>query len=199
MTKKLWGGRFSKETDALMDDFHSSIRFDSRLYHQDIMGSIAHARMLGKQGVLTAQEAESIVMGLYAVLQKIEDGAVEFSVSAEDIHMNVEQLLTREIGEDGKRLHTGRSRNDQVALDFTMYVKQAAGDVVALLKALEEVLLFQAQHHVRNIMPGYTHMQRAQPITLGHHLMAYAQMFYRDMVRFSSAQAAADEIGRAHV
>ena len=189
---KLWGGRFEKSTDGMVDDFHSSITFDKRLYKQDIEGSIAHATMLGEQGILTPADADAIVAGLKDLLQDIEAGKVDFQLDAEDIHMNVETLLTARIGQAGKRLHTGRSRNDQVALDCRMYVKDVADEAVAHLAELLHALLDAAEAHKTDIMPGYTHMQKAQPITLGHHLCAYAEMFRRDIGRFQAAKAAAD-------
>ena len=189
---KLWGGRFEKSTDGMVDDFHSSITFDKRLYKQDIEGSIAHATMLGEQGILTPADADAIVAGLKDLLQDIEAGKVDFQLDAEDIHMNVETLLTARIGQAGKRLHTGRSRNDQVALDCRMYVKDVSDEAVAHLAELLHALLDAAEAHKTDIMPGYTHMQKAQPITLGHHLCAYAEMFRRDIGRFQAAKAAAD-------
>ena len=177
---KLWGGRFKKETSGLMEDFHSSIGFDCRMYREDITGSIAHAQMLGKQGIIPQEDAEKIVRGLKEILIDIEAGKIEFSAQAEDIHMNIENLLTQRIGEAGKRLHTGRSRNDQVALDIRMYQRRR---LIELLKALEEVILKIARAHLETIMPGYTHLQKAQPITLAHHVMAYFQMFARDIER----------------
>ena len=189
---KLWGGRFEKSTDGMVDDFHSSITFDKRLYKQDIEGSIAHATMLGEQGILTPADADAIVAGLKDLLQDIEAGKGDFQLDAEDIHMNVETLLTARIGQAGKRLHTGRSRNDQVALDCRMYVKDVADEAVAHLAELLHALLDAAELHKADIMPGYTHMQKAQPITLGHHLCAYAEMFRRDIGRFQAAKAAAD-------
>lgn len=177
---KLWGGRFSKKTDRLVEDFHSSISFDRRLYRQDIIGSMAHARMLGKQGIITDQEALRLVEGLESVLQDIEKGNIDFEVDAEDIHMNVEKILTEKVGDVGKKLHTARSRNDQVALDIRLYLKEEIKGVVGLLVDLQEVLLDLAEKHLGTVMPGYTHLQKAQPITLAHHLMAYFQMFSRD-------------------
>ncbi len=182
---KLWGGRFQKTTDRLVEDFHSSISFDRRLYKQDIQGSIAHAAMLGKVGIITPEEAEQIVRGLQEILAEIESGNVEFDIAAEDIHMNVEQLLIAKIGAVGKKLHTARSRNDQVAVDIRMYLKDEITEIRAQLKELTETLLSLAEQHLHTVMPGYTHMQRAQPITLAHHLMAYAQMFLRDMDRLA--------------
>ena len=180
---KLWGGRFEKATNGLVDDFHSSIRFDQRLARQDITGSIAHATMLGEQGIIPKADADAIVEGLKSILADVEAGKVEFELDAEDIHMNVEKLLTERIGEAGKRLHTGRSRNDQVALDCRMYVKESAKEAISYQRELCETLLAIAKAHAGSIMPGYTHMQRAQPVTLGHHMMAYFQMFSRDMQR----------------
>ncbi|KJS17889.1 MAG: argininosuccinate lyase [Peptococcaceae bacterium BRH_c4b] len=180
---KLWGGRFQKETDRLVDDFHSSISFDRRLYRYDILGSIAHAGMLGKTGIIREDEAETIIKGLAVVLEEIEKGLVEFSVEAEDIHMNVEQILTDRIGAVAKKLHTARSRNDQVALDIRMYLKDEIDNICGLLRELQSALLELAEQNIYTVMPGYTHLQRAQPVTLAHHLMAYFQMFQRDRER----------------
>ena len=189
---KLWGGRFTKSTDGLVDDFHSSISFDQRLAEQDIAGSIAHATMLGEQGIIPKEDAEKIVEGLKGILADVRAGKIEWMVDAEDIHMNVETILTQRIGEAGKRLHTGRSRNDQVALDVRMYAKLASGETIAMLEDLLDAILTIAQDNLHTIMPGYTHLQKAQPITLGHHMMAYAQMFLRDRERFRGAYRAAD-------
>ena len=189
---KLWGGRFSHGTDSLMDDFHSSISFDQRLYEQDITGSIAHATMLGEQGIIPKEDADRIVAGLESILADAREGKIQWMVDAEDIHMNVETILTQRIGEAGKRLHTGRSRNDQVALDAHMYVKAACDEADELLRELLNTLLELAQANLYTIMPGYTHMQKAQPITLAHHMMAYVQMFRRDRRRFAQAHDAAD-------
>ena len=189
---KLWGGRFEKATDGLVDDFHSSISFDKRLFEQDITGSIAHATMLGEEGIISACDAEKIVAGLKDILEDARAGRIEWMVDAEDIHMNVETLLTQRIGDAGKRLHTGRSRNDQVALDTRMYAKAACRETEAMLEELINALLAIAQENLHTIMPGYTHMQKAQPITLAHHMMAYVQMFLRDRNRFSNAYKAAD-------
>jgi len=185
---KLWGGRFQKETDRMVDDFHSSISFDCRLYRYDITGSIAHAKMLARVGIISQSEAEAIVAGLTGILNDIEAGRVEFSVAAEDIHMNVEQLLIARVGEVGKKLHTARSRNDQVALDVRMYVRDELDGVGQLLTELTSTLLDIADQHLDTVMPGYTHLQRAQPITLAHHLLAYCQMFSRDMDRLSDCR-----------
>ena len=189
---KLWGGRFGKATDGLVDDFHSSISFDQRLYEQDINGSIAHATMLGEQGIIPAEDAGRIVSGLKEILADAKAGKIEWMVDAEDIHMNVETLLIQRIGEAGKRLHTGRSRNDQVALDTRMYAKAACRETETMLEDLLETLLDIAQGNLHTIMPGYTHMQKAQPITLAHHMLAYVQMFLRDRNRFRQAYRAAD-------
>ena len=189
---KLWGGRFEKKTDGLVDDFHSSITFDQRLYQQDITGSIAHATMLGRQGIIPQADAEKIVAGLKEIMADIAAGKVQFELDAEDIHMNVEKLLIERIGDAGKRLHTGRSRNDQVALDCRMYVKDSAKEAAGFMRELCETLLSIASAHLETIMPGYTHLQRAQPVTLGHHMMAYFQMFTRDMQRMKEVYAHAD-------
>ena len=183
MAMKLWGGRFAAGTDKLVDDFNSSIRFDSRLYQQDIKGSIAHAEMLGKCGIIPAGDAGKICAALAGILADIENGKVEFEVDAEDIHMNIEKILISRIGDTGKRLHTGRSRNDQVALDIRLYLKDEINAIKKLLAHLMETLLDISEKHFETILPGYTHLQRAQPITLAHHMMAYFQMFRRDIGR----------------
>ena len=189
---KLWAGRFGKATDQLVDDFHSSISFDQRLFEQDIQGSIAHATMLGEQGIIPQKDAELIVSGLRGILEDAREGKIEWQKDAEDIHMNVEALLTERIGEAGKRLHTGRSRNDQVALDTRMYARTACRETESMLEELIRALLETAQANLHTIMPGYTHLQKAQPITLAHHMMAYVQMFLRDRDRFRRAYDAAD-------
>lgn len=181
--KKMWGGRFSKQTDFLTDDFNSSISFDQRLYKQDIYGSIAHARMLGKQNIIDPKESECIIAALLDILEDIDAGKIEFSVAMEDIHMNVEAILTERIGEVGKKLHTGRSRNDQVATDMRLYMKDISLETKTLICDLITTLLDLAVDHTDTIMPGYTHLQRAQPITFSHHLMAYVEMFKRDVIR----------------
>ena len=180
---KLWGGRFSKHTDEAVNDFNSSIRFDKRLYRQDITGSIAHARMLGKCGIIPQEDSEKIIVTLKEILADIENGKAEFMIDAEDIHMNVETMLIARIGDTGKRLHTGRSRNDQVALDIRMYLKDEICEIKDMLLGLENSLIELAKDHLDTIMPGYTHLQKAQPITLAHHLMAYFEMFKRDITR----------------
>ncbi len=189
---KLWGGRFQKGTEHLVEDFHSSISFDQRLYQYDIKGSIAHARMLERIGVISPGEARTIVRGLEEVLADTEAGRVEFSVGAEDIHMNVEQLLTAKVGQVGKKLHTARSRNDQVALDIRMYLKDELEQVTAMLRGLQAALLDLAEEHLTTVMPGYTHLQRAQPVTLAHHLLAYCQMFRRDEERLADCRRRTD-------
>lgn len=180
---KLWGGRFEKATDKQVDDFNSSIRFDRRLYRQDIKGSIAHARMLGNQGIIPKEDSLLIIKTLGEILDDIEQGKVEFEIDAEDIHMNVEKILIERIGDTGKRLHTGRSRNDQIALDIRMYVKDEIDNITKMLVELEETLLSLAREHTKTIMPGYTHLQKAQPITFSHHVMAYVNMLLRDLDR----------------
>ena len=180
---KLWGGRFSKSTDEKVDDFNSSIRFDKRMYRQDIKGSIAHATMLGECGIISKDDAALIAKTLGEILSDIESGKVEFSVEAEDIHMNVESILISRIGDVGKRLHTGRSRNDQVALDIRMYLTDELNEIKLMLKKLMETLVTMAKEHTETLMPGYTHMQKAQPINFAHHLMAYFEMFSRDYDR----------------
>ena len=190
---KLWGGRFSKETDSLANDFQSSIHFDQRLYREDIRGSLAHSEMLAAQGVISQADKEAIQKGLTEILADIEAGKVEFSPANEDIHMNVEALLTQRIGEAGKRLHTARSRNDQVALDFRMYVRKEIGTVIGRLLDLEKVLCAQARQHRNTVMPGYTHLQRAQPISFAQHLLAYAAQFSRDVTRLEDCRKRLNE------
>ena len=190
---KLWAGRFQKETDTLVNDFNSSIAFDARMYREDIAGSIAHAAMLGKQGIIEEHEAEKIIEGLKAILADIEAGQVEFSLENEDIHMNIETILTRRIGDTGKRLHTARSRNDQVAVDFRLYVKKEIPKIVGMVLELEKVLVKKAEANLETVMPGYTHLQRAQPTTFGHYMMAYANMFRRDVTRLEDCLERMDE------
>ena len=190
---KLWAGRFQKETDTLVNKLNSSIGFDARLYAQDIRGSIAHAAMLGKTGIIEPDESEKIVEGLKAILADIEADQVEFSLDNEDIHMNIEALLTQRIGKTGKRLHTARSRNDQVATDFRLYVKEEIPRVIALVLDLERVLVKKARANLSAVMPGYTHLQRAQPVTFGHYMMAYANMLRRDVTRLEDCRTRLDE------
>ncbi len=180
---KLWGGRFSKSTDKSVDDFNSSIRFDARMYAQDIRGSQAHAKMLGKQGIIPQADSDLIVKTLGEILTDIEDGKVEFTIDAEDIHMNIETILISRIGDVGKRLHTGRSRNDQVALDCRLYLRDESEALSEMLKNLLKTILSLAEENLDTIMPGYTHLQKAQPITFAHHIMAYYEMFSRDLSR----------------
>lgn len=184
---KLWGGRFQKSTDTLVDDFNSSIRFDQRLYKQDILGSIAHVKMLGKQGIISAKDSQLIEKTLKEILTDIEDGKIEFDIAAEDIHMNVEQILISRIGDVGKRLHTGRSRNDQVALDMRMYVKDEIRAIQKMISDLQRVLLDISKENLETILPGYTHLQKAQPITAAHHFMAYFEMLKRDKARLEDS------------
>ena len=190
---KLWAGRFQKETDTLVNDFNSSISFDARLYREDIAGSIAHAAMLGRQGIIEEHEAEKIIEGLKAILADIEAGQVEFSLENEDIHMNIETMLTARIGETGKRLHTARSRNDQVAVDFRLYVKKEIPVIIGQVLDLEKVLIKKAKANLETVMPGYTHLQRAQPTTFGHYMMAYANMLRRDVTRLEDCLERMDE------
>lgn len=184
---KMWAGRFSKQLDSQADDFNSSIRFDSKMYKQDITGSLVHAAMLKKQGIISADEAEKICDGLTSILADIESGSLEIDMAAEDIHMFVESELTKRIGDAGKRLHTARSRNDQVALDIRLYLRDQAGEITSLLKALIAAVCEKAEENKSAIMPGYTHLQRAQPITFAHHLLAYAMMLTRDCTRIADA------------
>ena len=184
---KLWAGRFQKEIDEKTNDFNSSIRFDSRMAQEDIAGSMAHAAMLAKQGIISAADGEKIREGLAGIAADLESGALTIDPHAEDIHTFVEGELTARIGDAGKRLHTGRSRNDQVALDVRLYLKNAATPLRKQLTELIDVLCGKAEAYAEAIMPGYTHMQRAQPVTFGHHLMAYAEMFLRDIGRLDDA------------
>ncbi len=185
MSDKMWAGRFSKELDKRVNDFNSSISFDARMYRQDIRGSIAHATMLGDTGIIEKSESEKIVAGLTEILADLDSGKLLFDPNAEDIHMFVEQVLTERLGETGKRLHTARSRNDQVALDIRMYLKDEIIEIIPLVKELIETVCRIAEENLDTVMPGYTHLQRAQPITLAHHMMAYANMLLRDMGRLS--------------
>ena len=182
-SKKPWGGRFTEPTNELVEAFTESISFDSRLYKQDIQGSIAHSKMLAKIGVITSAEARSIETGLLDIEKQIDAGNFEWSTQLEDIHMNIEARLTDAIGEAGKKLHTGRSRNDQVATDIRLYMRQACDDVISLIKVLQENLLACASKEVETILPGFTHLQVAQPISLAHHLLAWNEMLERDVER----------------
>lgn len=191
---KLWGGRFEANTDKLAEVFNSSIAFDSRMFMEDITGSIAHAAMLGRQGIIPQGDADKIVLGLKSILADILDGKVAFSVEDEDIHMNVERLLTERIGDTGKRLHTGRSRNDQVALDIRLYMLKTIDQTITEVKDLCMVLTGIAGHNLNTIIPAYTHMQKAQPSTLAHYMMAYCEMFARDITRFSDCKKRTDSM-----
>ncbi len=184
---KMWAGRFSKETDGLVDDFNSSLPFDQRLFAEDIAGSIAHASMLAEQGIISKEDEQAISDGLMEIMEGILSGDLIFPPQ-EDIHMAIESLLTEKIGDAGKRLHTGRSRNDQVATDTRLFVRTSIGFVINHLLELEKVLIKQAKEHKNTVMPGYTHLQRAQPITFAHHLMAYANMFSRDITRLEDCK-----------
>ncbi len=188
MAGKMWAGRFTKEVDERVNDFNSSISFDHRMYKQDIEGSMAHATMLGECGIIDIEESKKIVEGLKGILADIDSGKLEFDPTAEDVHMFVEAELTARLGDTGKRLHTARSRNDQVALDIRMNLKVEADEIIALVKELENTILNMAEKHLTTVMPGYTHMQRAQPITFAHHLMAYANMLLRDLGRLDDCK-----------
>lgn len=185
---KLWAGRFKSEIDKRTNDFNSSIPFDQRMVKEDITGSMAHAEMLGKQGIITQNESEHIISGLESILSDIMSGKLEIDMTAEDVHTFVEGELTRRIGDDGKRLHTARSRNDQVALDIRLYLLTKCDEITNSVRNLLDVILNKAEEYADTVMPGYTHLQRAQPITFGHHLMAYAQMFYRDLDRIADCR-----------
>ncbi len=182
----LWEGRFKKNIDSKTNDFNSSISFDSRMYEQDIKGSIAHAKMLAKQKIIAQNEADKIIKELEIILKEIINNTIIIDKDAEDIHMFIEAELTRRLGDTGKRLHTARSRNDQVALDLRMYLKEETVTLIELLKSLLGTLLEKAEYNIETVMPGYTHMQRAQPITFAHHLMAYVEMIMRDVDRLNS-------------
>ena len=184
---KMWAGRTAGVTDPVADDFNSSIRFDSRMYREDITGSMAHAAMLGAQHILPQADADAIIDALQGILDDLDSGALAFDPACEDIHMFVEQVLTARIGDLGKKLHTARSRNDQVALDLRMYLRNETSEIIALTKDVLAALVEQAGAHKGDILPGYTHLQRAQPITFGHHLMAYAMMLLRDIDRMQDA------------
>jgi len=190
---KLWAGRFQKETDTLVNDFNSSITFDARLYREDIEGSIAHAAMLGRQGIIEQEEADKIIAGLKEILADIEAEKVQFSLENEDIHMNIERMLTERIGDTGKRLHTARSRNDQVAVDIRLYLKKEILTIRGMVLDLERVLIKKAEANLDTVMPGYTHLQRAQPTTFAHYMMAYANMLRRDITRLEDCLARMDE------
>ncbi len=185
---KMWAGRTSGITDSIADDFNSSIRFDCKMYKQDITGSMAHAAMLGAKNIISKKEADTLIDGLQGILEDLESGALEFDFTCEDIHMFVEQVLTQRLGDVGKKLHTARSRNDQVALDLRMYLREEIDEITALVKDVIEAILDQAQANKAVIMPGYTHLQRAQPILFSHHLLAYAMMLLRDIDRLADCR-----------
>ena len=185
--EKMWAGRFQKALDKKADDFNSSLRFDCRMYAQDIKGSMAHAAMLAKQGIVPEKDVDLIFDGLESILADLEAGKLTLDDNAEDIHMYVEAELTKRIGEAGKKLHTARSRNDQVAVDIRLYLRDKAAEVVELVKTLLSVVVDKAEETADVIAPGYTHLQRAQPISFGHQLMAYAMMLLRDMGRIKDA------------
>ena len=190
----MWAGRFSKEVDEKVNDFNSSISFDARMYRHDIRGSMAHAQMLGEQGIIEKHESEKIIEGLKGILADLDSGALHFDPNAEDIHMFVEQVLTERLGDTGKRLHTARSRNDQVALDIKFYLKDECDEISKLTYELIETLIATAQEHYDTVMPGYTHLQRAQPVTFAHHIMAYAQMLTRDLGRLADTKKRMDRM-----
>ncbi len=187
--EKMWAGRFDKALDKTADDFNSSIHFDKKMYKQDIKGSMEHATMLCKVGILTEEELGKITEGLASILDDLNNGTLAFDENAEDIHMFVEAELTKRIGDTGKKLHTARSRNDQVALDLRLYMRDEVNDIISMLKELISAILEQAKANKETIMPGYTHLQRAQPITFAHHLLAYCMMFLRDITRLKDALA----------
>ena len=204
---QLWGGRFTKETDQLVYNFNASISFDKKFYKQDMKGSMAHVRMLAKQGILSEDERDVILKGIEGILEDVESGKLDISDEYEDIHSFVEATLIERIGDPGKKLHTGRSRNDQVALDMKLYTRDEICEIDALVRGLLEVLQRLMEEHVQTVMPGFTHLQKAQPITLAHHLGAYFEMFKRDRGRLSDIYermnycplGSGAQIGRAHV
>ncbi|MBQ5791661.1 MAG: argininosuccinate lyase [Clostridia bacterium] len=187
--EKMWSGRTAGQTSALADDFNSSIHIDSRMYKEDIKGSMAHAAMLSEVGILTGEEADRIIAVLEQIALDIESGELPIDMNAEDIHMFVESVLTKRIGDLGKKLHTARSRNDQVAVDIRLYMRGKCEEIQALLLDLIDAIVSVADAHQNDIMPGYTHLQRAQPIVFAHHLLAYAEMFRRDLTRIEDAKA----------
>ncbi|UCF89512.1 MAG: argininosuccinate lyase [bacterium] len=193
MVKKPWQGRFEEETSRILEDFSQSVTFDRELYPQDIRGSIAHARMLGRQGIISEEEAGRIIEGLEGILADLDSGQQPWDTALEDVHMNIEKILTDRIGEAGRRLHTARSRNDQVALDLKLYIRDASDALSRRVEEMLDILLTRAQEQAGTIMPGYTHLQRAQPVLLSHHLMAYFEMLRRDHGRFSSLGDSLDD------
>ncbi len=191
---KPWGGRFEGPTDKFVEEFTASLPFDRRLYRYDIAGSLAHARMLGRQGIISPADADKIVHGLEEVLDEIEAGEFKWRTELEDVHMNIEARLVEKIGDAGRKLHTARSRNDQVALDIKLYLKDECARVVNLIDAMQEALLEKAEGYIDLVMPGYTHLQRAQPVLFSHHMMAYYEMLERDSGRFSDALKRGDRM-----
>lgn len=191
---KLWTGRFKKEISKTTNDFNSSISFDSRMYREDIEGSIAHAEMLGQCGIITMEESKDIQQGLKGILEDIEKGDLKIDMEAEDIHTFIEGELTKRLGANGKRLHTARSRNDQVAVDIKLYLKKEVKEIEELVKSLIRVIANKAEKYSGTVMPGYTHLQRAQPITFGHHLLAYGEMLLRDLSRLEDCYKRMDEM-----
>ena len=185
---KMWAGRTSGVVSSIADDFNSSIRFDCKMYKQDITGSMAHAAMLGAKSIISQKDAEVLIDGLQGILEDLESGVLEFDFSCEDIHMFVEQVLTQRLGDVGKKLHTARSRNDQVALDLRMYLREEIDEITELVRAVIGAILVQAEKNKSVIMPGYTHLQRAQPILFAHHLLAYAMMLLRDLDRLADCR-----------
>ncbi|UJQ93786.1 argininosuccinate lyase [Mariluticola halotolerans] len=193
MSNRMWGGRFASGPDAVMEEINASIGFDKRLYQQDIAGSIAHAKMLAEAGILTTEDRDAIIAGLATVRDEIAQGTFTFSRALEDIHMNIEARLKEIIGDAAGRLHTARSRNDQVATDFRLYVREATDMLGAQLRTLQSALIARAEEEAATVMPGFTHLQSAQPVTFGHHLLAYVEMFARDAGRFADARARMNE------
>ncbi|GAA0757023.1 argininosuccinate lyase [Clostridium sartagoforme] len=191
---KLWGGRFEKGVNSLVNDFNSSIRTDSRMYKEDILGSLAHVKMLGRQNIISDKDSIKIAEGLETILKRLENGVIKINEASEDIHSFIEETLTYYIGEEGKKLHTGRSRNDQVTLDTKLYLKKYLIDIVNDIISLQETLYKKAKENIDTIMPGYTHMQKAQPITFAHHLLAYSEMFKRDLSRLIDCYKRLDEM-----
>lgn len=191
---KLWGGRFEKEVNSLVNDFNSSIRVDSRMYKEDILGSLAHVKMLGKKSIIPKEDSEKIAAGLETILERIDNNVIKIDKSFEDIHSFIESTLTYYIGEEGKKLHTGRSRNDQVTLDTKLYLKKSLINLSYNILNLQEILYKKSNENIKTIMPGYTHMQKAQPITFSHHLLAYTEMFKRDISRIFDCYKRLDEM-----
>ena len=191
---KLWGGRFTEGVNELVNTFNSSISIDSRMYKEDIEGSLAHVKMLGNQGIIPLKDSKKIVEGLKEILIRIDNGTIQIDKDAEDIHSFIESILTYYIGDEGKKLHTGRSRNDQVTLDTKLYLKKYIKIIINEILKLHETLLEKANENINTIMPGYTHMQKAQPITFAHHILAYCEMFKRDIGRLFDSYKRLDEM-----